>query len=107
MHRRSATAALVRDVLKDDYLGLDIDRIEVVEDVAMAAIKFGELSHDRESAYVFDMDAFAQFEGKTGPYLQYSTVRLKTLLEKAAEAGLTPGEITVINDPARDLILTL
>lgn len=37
MHRRSATAALVRDVLKDDYLGLDIDRIEVVEDVAAGA----------------------------------------------------------------------
>ncbi len=97
--------AAERIQLPDDISGTE--RAKVVEDVAMAAIKFGELSHDRESAYVFDMDAFAQFEGKTGPYLQYSTVRLKTLLEKAAEAGLTPGEITVINDPARDLILTL
>ncbi|MEM6303856.1 MAG: arginine--tRNA ligase [Pseudomonadota bacterium] len=85
----------------------DEERHAVVETVAMAAIKFGELSHDRESAYVFDMNAFAQFEGKTGPYLQYSTVRLKTLLEKAAAEALTPGEITCINAPAQDLILAL
>jgi arginyl-tRNA synthetase len=47
------------------------------------------------------------FEGKTGPYLLYQAVRIRSLLRKAAEQGLAPGDI-VIGEPAeRDLALTL
>ena len=63
--------------------------------------------HDRESNYVFDIDQFLQFEGKTGPYIQYSCVRLKSLFEKAKDAGLEPGEITDLGEGGRQLVLRL
>jgi arginyl-tRNA synthetase len=45
------------------------------------------------SNYMFDLERFTSFEGKTGPYLQYSAVRIKSILRKAGEADLAPGEI--------------
>ncbi|MDJ0823594.1 MAG: arginine--tRNA ligase [Paracoccaceae bacterium] len=85
----------------------DALRDGVAEQIAIAAIKFGELNHDRESNYVFDMDQFLRFEGKTGPYIQYTCVRIGSLFAKAEEAGFTPGEITDLGDGGRDLILCL
>ncbi|WP_299407126.1 arginine--tRNA ligase [uncultured Roseobacter sp.] len=83
------------------------DHAAVAEDIAVAAIKFGELSHDRESNYVFDIDQFLQFEGKTGPYIQYSCVRVRTLLENAAKDGLQPGAPTTMGTGGRELVLCL
>ena len=75
--------------------------------VAVAALKFADLSNYRGTSYVFDLDRFTSFEGKTGPYLLYQAVRIKSLLRKAAEAGAAAGEI-VISEPAeRELVLTL
>ncbi len=85
----------------------ETDRAAVAQTVAQAAIKFGELSHDREKNYVFDIDQFAQFEGKTGPYLQYTCVRIQTLLDAAAQDGKTPGTITSVGDGGRALALAL
>ncbi len=85
----------------------EADRAEVAQTVAQAAIKFGELSHDREKNYVFDIDQFAQFEGKTGPYLQYTCVRIQTLLDAAAADGKVAGDIAEIGDGGRHLALAL
>lgn len=82
-------------------------RDTVAAQVARAAIKFGELSHDREKNYIFDMEKFLQFEGKTGPYIQYSRVRVRTLVDAAAQAGLTPGPVTDLGVSGRDLILAM
>lgn len=82
-------------------------RAEIAEQIAIAAIKFGELSHDRESNYVFDMDQFLQFEGKTGPYIQYTCVRIRSLFANAAEAGFAPGAIADLGNNGRELALTL
>ncbi|PRY93080.1 arginyl-tRNA synthetase [Hasllibacter halocynthiae] len=79
---------------------------DTAEQVAMAAVKFGELSHDREQNYVFDVDAFTRFEGRTGPYLQYTAVRLESLRAKAAEVGIEPGAPT-LGTGTRELILAL
>ncbi len=84
------------------------ERDEIARQVGLAALKFGDLSNHRTSNYVFDLDRFSAFEGKTGPYLQYSAVRIKSILRKADAAGLEPGRIlppTV--DQERGLMLRL
>lgn len=63
--------------------------------VGNAAIKFADLQNYRTTNYVFDMDRFVSFEGKTGPYLLYQAVRIKSLLRKADERGVSPGTIIV------------
>lgn len=82
-------------------------RDEIAEDIAIAAIRFGELSHDRESNYVFDMEQFLQFEGKTGPYIQYSLVRVRKLLAQARDEGLGDGAVQVLGAGGRELVLCL
>ena len=61
--------------------------------VAVAALKFADLANFRGTSYVFDLDRFSSFEGKTGPYLLYQAVRVKSLLRKAAEEGAGAGPI--------------
>ena len=60
---------------------------DIAHKVAIAAIKFADLSNFRGTSYVFDLDRFMSFEGKTGPYLLYQAVRIKSILRKA---GLEP-----------------
>lgn len=54
-------------------------------DIGVGAMKFGDLSNEVYRDYVFDLDAFMSFEGKTGPYIQYTAVRIKSLLQKAGD----------------------
>ncbi|MGF6709326.1 arginyl-tRNA synthetase [Luteibacter sp. W1I16] len=72
--------------------------------VGIGAVKFADLSGDRLSGYVFDADRLVAFEGRTGPYLQYACVRLRSLLEKAA--GAVSGPLLPIMDEERDLLLS-
>ncbi len=53
--------------------------------VGLAAIKYGDLSNQASKDYVFDIDRFASFEGNTGPYILYTIVRIKSILEKYKE----------------------
>lgn len=53
--------------------------------VALAAIKYGDLSNQASKDYIFDIDRFTSFEGDTGPYLLYTDVRIKSILKKYAE----------------------
>jgi len=69
------------------------ERDRIAAQVGIAALKFGDLSNHRTSNYTFDLERFAAFEGKTGPYLQYSAVRIKSILRRASERGLAGGEI--------------
>ena len=79
--------------------------------VAVAALKFADLQNFRATSYVFDLDRFTTFEGKTGPYLLYQAVRIKSLLRKAEGEGegegAGAGPITVAEPAERDLVLTL
>ena len=84
------------------------EREEIARKVGLAALKFGDLSNHRTSNYTFDMDRFAAFEGKTGPYLQYSAVRIKSILRRATEAGLSEGPVVAPTvDAERVLMLRL
>jgi len=69
------------------------EREEIARKVGLSALKFGDLSNHRTSNYVFDLERFSAFEGKTGPYLQYSAVRIKSILRRATDQGLGAGTI--------------
>jgi arginyl-tRNA synthetase len=75
--------------------------------VAMAAIKFADLQNFRGASYVFDLDRFTSFEGKTGPYLLYQAVRIKSLLRKAAVESAIPGPVVIAEPAERELALVL
>jgi len=84
------------------------ERQLIAHQVGVAALKFGDLINNRSSDYLFDLDRFSSFEGKTGPYLQYAAVRIKSILRKTADQGLAGGEILApIVDVERGLILEL
>ena len=58
--------------------------------VALAALKYGDLSNQASKDYVFDLERFTSFEGDTGPYILYTIVRIKSILAKYAEQGGDP-----------------
>ncbi len=96
--------------LSEAGLGADLsedERADVAHKVAIAAIRFADLQNHRLTNYIFDLDRFTSFEGKTGPYLLYAAVRMKSLLRKAAEEGVAPGEIHVGSDEERRLVFAL
>ena len=60
---------------------------KVADMVAVAALKYGDLSNQAAKDYVFDIDRFTSFEGDTGPYILYTVVRIKSILNKYREQG--------------------
>ena len=96
--------------MKEAELGSDVSEVEqadIAHKVAVAAIKFSDLSNVRTTNYIFDLDRFISFEGKTGPYLLYAAVRVKSLARRAEAEGVKPGPITVELDAERALVLAL
>ena len=55
--------------------------------VGLAALKYGDLSNQASKDYVFDIERFSSFEGNTGPYILYTIVRIKSILNKYTENG--------------------
>ncbi len=104
------TRAKARERLHEADLGSELPPEEfeaTAHKVAVAALKFADLSNHRTTSYVFDLDRFSSFEGKTGPYLLYQAVRVKSLLRKAEEQGAEAGKIVVREAAERDLALLL
>ncbi|MDP3098958.1 MAG: arginine--tRNA ligase, partial [Phenylobacterium sp.] len=102
--------AKARERLHEAGLGENMAPAEfedIAGKVAVAALKFSDLQNFRGTSYVFDLDRFSSFEGKTGPYLLYQAVRVKSLLRKAADQGVATGPITVSDPAERDLVLLL
>ncbi|QNL19258.1 arginine--tRNA ligase [Hyphobacterium sp. CCMP332] len=88
--------------LNEAGLGAELSADEfdrVARMVANAAIKFADLQNYRTTNYIFELDRFISFEGKTGPYLLYQAVRVKSIMRKAEAEGLKAGPIR-ITDPA-------
>jgi arginyl-tRNA synthetase len=104
------TRAKARERLKEAGLGAELSPEEfeaIAHKVAVAALKFADLSNHRGTSYIFDLERFSSFEGKTGPYLLYQAVRIKSLLRKAADQGAAAGAIVVRDNAERDLTLLL
>ena len=99
-----------RERLREAGLGAELTPEafeQTAHKVAIAALKFADLQNFRGTSYVFDLDRFTSFEGKTGPYLLYQAVRVKSLLRRAADEGLVAGEMMIGEPAERDLALTL
>ena len=60
---------------------------ETAKIVGLAAIKYGDLSNQASKDYVFDVERFTSFEGNTGPYILYTIVRIKSILNKYRAGG--------------------
>ena len=87
------------------YSEADIEKL--VNQIAIGAIKFQDLKNNIASGYVFELDDFAKFEGKTGPYIQYAIARINSILRKAGEANIKEGKIVITNKEERDLALKI
>ena len=74
--------------------------------IALAALKYGDLSNQPTKDYVFDMDRFAAFEGNTGPYILYTIVRVKSILSRYGAWENLPIQ-TPANATAKDLMLAI
>ena len=74
--------------------------------IALAALKYGDLSNQPTKDYVFDMDRFAAFEGNTGPYILYTIVRIKSILAKYGAWESLP-IAPAANAYAKDLMLVI
>ena len=84
----------------------ETERDDIAKKVAIAAIKFADLQNNRIADYVFDLDRLTSFEGKTGPYLLYQAVRIKSLLKKADAENITAEFVIRDEDRALALLLT-
>ncbi len=72
----------VRSKVVENKIVSDSEVEETTGKIALAALKYGDLSNQPTKDYVFDMDRFAAFEGNTGPYILYTIVRVKSILAK-------------------------
>jgi len=100
-----AKSRLAEQGLGDDYS--PEEREAIAQQIAIATIKFADLSNHRTTDYIFDLERFSKFEGKTGPYLQYAAVRIQSILRKARDEGHTPGTPAIHSPEERDLVLQL
>lgn len=83
---------------------------ETARIVALAALKYGDLSNQASKDYIFDMDRFTSFEGDTGPYILYTIVRIKSILAKYKETGAVIDENafqTPVNDSEKALMMEI
>ena len=88
----------------------DKDAKETAEIVGLSAIKYGDLSNQATKDYIFDVDRFTSFEGNTGPYILYTIVRIKSILNRYIQEGgkLEAGEILpASNGSEKNLMLQL
>ena len=80
--------------------GVEYDR-QLALQIGVAAMKFGDLSNNVGKDYVFDLDKFLSFEGKTGPYLQYTVCRINSILKKAQVEG---GQIKIESEEEKEIV---
>ena len=99
-----------RERLDASGIGADFDveeRNEIARKIGLAALKFADLRNQRMTNYIFDPERFTAFEGKTGPYLLYAVVRIKSILRKAADMNVASGAIAVEAETEKELVLSL
>lgn len=94
---------LIREINEEMYHKIEENRTVSPEEgkntaqiVGLAAIKYGDLSNQASKDYVFDVDRFTSFEGNTGPYILYTIVRIKSILNKYCESGASLENLNIL-----------
>lgn len=99
---------LIELVKKETYKNIG-DNIEnkdlVAEQIAIACLKYADLMPNRSSDYIFDPVKFTDLNGKTGVYILYSTIRMKSLLEKAKDINYN--KLSILDDIDRNILIKL
>jgi arginyl-tRNA synthetase len=86
----------------------EAERSRISEIVGVATLKFADLTNHFSKDYVFDLDRFSSFEGRTGPYVLYAATRARSILARAADQGLAPGPIVApTSDVEREVLLKI
>lgn len=84
------------------------EKKSIAKKVAIAALKYADLLPYRSTDYIFEIEKFSDLDGKTGPYLLYSTIRMKSLLKKAEESNIEATNITKLKgETEKDIALTI
>lgn len=92
--------------LNSSILGQEREKISDI--IAIGVLKYADLLPSRTTDYIFNEERFSDLNGKTGVYILYSTIRIKSLLDKAKEQGLKFGPVDVIvNEYDRNVVLKL
>ena len=101
-------AELYRDIaaLLDNKERIEKEREEISKAIGIGALKYNDLSQNRQSDIAFDWDKMLSFEGNSGPYLQYSYTRLRSILNKAGKFGGLKEE-ALESEADLDLVLKL
>ena len=89
-----------------DVVGEDKQE-ETAEKIAVSSLKYADLLSHRATDYIFDPEKFSDLEGKTAPYLLYSTLRIKSLLNKANVDMKIIGYTKINSETEKEIILTL
>ena len=98
--------AFVRAKVVENQIVAESEVAETTHKIAMAALKYGDLSNQPTKNYIFDMDRFAAFEGNTGPYILYTIVRIKSILSRYGAWENLPMQAPA-NGHAKDLMLAI
>lgn len=92
---RDGNAATLKSLIESvkeeilNHMNKDMDnKDEIAEKITIAAIKYADFLPNRTTDYIFEPSKFIDVEGKTGPYILYNTIRMKSILNKAKEQGI-------------------
>ena len=103
----SSLISLIREVIykniKEDIIGEE--REKIADTLSIATLKFSDLLPFRKTDYIFDPEKFASLDGKTGPYVLYTLVRIKSLLKKADDNDYML--IDINNVDVRDILVKI
>jgi arginyl-tRNA synthetase len=95
------------EVIKDRYDDPEL-RTQIADSVGIGALKYADLSVDRESSYMLDFDRMLALTGNTGPYLQYATARIRSIFRRAQiEPEQATGPVRLTGEAERQLALRL
>ncbi len=83
------------------------DIAKLVDDITIGAVKFQDMKNNIASGYVFDLEDFAKFDGKTGPYIQYAIARINSIIRKAQDSSIKESNIAISNTEERNLALKI
>jgi arginyl-tRNA synthetase len=117
MSTRRGQMVLFEDLLEEAKQRIDAiiteknpnlaDREQVAEQVAMGAIIFSNLKNSRIKDIIFDWNEMLNFDGETGPYLQYTHARCSSVLRKASQAGAIPLDLSGVTNESAQGVLKL
>ena len=103
--------ALLDEVYQSTLKRINNDKVTeeeapvIAKKVAIAALKYADLTPSVDTDYIFDIEKFTDIEGKTGPYVLYSTIRMKSLLNNAKD--MKKDKIYYIDSELKDMYLSI